>query len=173
MNLERANVMLVDDGVGLDILSQVFYGFGARTLHKCRSLTEAIDVATVHPIDLIVTEALVGGEDGYAFVRAIRAGKAGDANRFVPVMVLSAHTATSRVASSRDCGANFFVAKPITPQVIMDRLLWVAREKRQYLEADSYIGPDRRFQTDDLPEGVAGRRRGDYPPMHGAESVNL
>lgn len=161
VNLERAVILLVDDILGLEILGQIFYGFGARNLHRSRSIAEAMEVIADRVLDLIIVEAQFGDADAYAMVRTLRAGACGDANRFTPVIVLSAHTASAKVTSARDCGANFFVAKPVSPQVIMDRLLWVAREKRQYLEADGYAGPDRRFRAEPLAEGVRGRRRGD------------
>ena len=161
VNLERAVILLLDDGLGLEILAQIFYGFGARAVHRCRTAADARDIASSHALDLIVTEAMFDDQDGYAFIRSLRESACGEANRFTPVMVLSAHTAASRVGAARDCGANFFIAKPVSPQVIMDRLLWVARDKRQYLQADSYIGPDRRFHDHGVPAGTAGRRRGD------------
>lgn len=170
VNLERAVILLVDDALGLEILGQIFYGFGAKTVHRCRTTEDAAQVAAAHAIDLIVTEALFEDQDGYAFIRGLRQSAYGEANRFTPVIVLSAHTASSRVGAGRDCGANFFIAKPVSPQVIMDRLLWVARDKRQYLEADSYVGPDRRFHADGVPSGVPGRRRGDVQPTLAPES---
>jgi hypothetical protein len=62
------------------------------------------------------------------------------------------------------------VAKPISPRIIMERLIWVARENRQFLQTDSYAGPDRRFHDEGLPEGVPGRRREDrLPDTNGLE----
>jgi len=161
INLERASILLVDTPLGVDVLSHVFYGFGARNLYRCRSAAEAMEVVAAHQLDLIITEALLPDADAYEFVRAVRQSDEYESNRFVPVMLLSAHTAASKVVMSRDCGANFFVAKPISPRVMMDRLLWVSREKRQYLQTDTYAGPDRRFHDEPLPEGVQGRRRND------------
>ncbi len=161
INLERAAILLIDNPIGVDILSHIFYGFGARTLHRCRTVEEAMKVAENYQLDLIVAEALLGDQDGYDFVHAIRWRTEYENNRFTPVIVLSAHTAASKVAKARDCGANFFVAKPVSPRVIMDRLLWVAREKRQFLQADAYAGPDRRFHDEDPPLGAPRRRRED------------
>jgi len=161
INLERATILLVDNAIGGDILSHIFYGFGVRTLHRCQTITEALRIAEAHQLDLIVTEALLGDEDGYDFVQALRQRPNYESNRFTPVIVLSAHTGRSKVAKARDCGANFFVAKPVSPKIIMDRLLWVAREKRQFLETEGYAGPDRRFHDQGPPEGVEGRRRED------------
>jgi CheY-like chemotaxis protein len=163
INLERASVLLIDNSLGLEILSHIFHGFGTRALHRCSSVGEALEVVATTALDLIVTEALLVDRDGYDFVQAVRQLGEQDPNRFTPIIVLSAHTAASKVGKARDCGANFFVAKPISPQVIMDRLIWVAKENRQFLQTDTYSGPDRRFQEGGPPQGVQGRRRSDPP----------
>jgi DNA-binding response OmpR family regulator len=90
-----------------------------------------------------------------------------EANRYVPVILVSGHTPPSQVFKARDSGANFTVAKPITPKVLLERILWAAREERQFIECDSYLGPDRRFRNEGPPIGVEGRRRDDLPPELG------
>ena len=116
------------------------------------------------PVDLIVTETIIENEDVYDFVRNLRLRPDNELNRFTPVILLSAHTRVGKITEARDCGANFFVAKPLSPKVMMDRVLWVANAKRQYLETDTYAGPDRRFRESPPPPHTAGRRRTDPKP---------
>ncbi len=165
VNLEKASILLMDTSWGVELLSRIFQGFGARRLYRCRTPDEAASILTKMPVDLIVTEAMIEEHNIYEFVRSIRQRTDIEPNRFVPVIVLSAHTPTEQVAEARDCGANFLVAKPLSPRVVMDRVLWVANGKRKYLETDTYAGPDRRFRDEPPPAGVAGRRKGD-PKFH-------
>jgi len=160
INFDRAVVLIVDNSLGLDILSNIFLGFGVRNLHRARSVAEAMKAVQTYPIDLIVMENLMPGEDVHEFVRALRRLNAGEA-RFTPVVLLSAHTASSRVQLARDCGANFLISKPLSTRVLIDRIMWVARETRSFLEADTYVGPDRRFHDLGAPDGMAGRRKDD------------
>ena len=160
INLERAVVVVVDNALGLDILSTIFLGFGVRNLHRCRSVAEAHEVAKAYQIDLVVMDNLMGAEDVYDFVQSLRRAE-GDDNRFAPVVLLSAHTGASIVSKARDSGANFLIGKPISAKVLLERILWVAREKRQFLETDNFAGPDRRFHDLGPPDGTVGRRRGD------------
>ena len=113
------------------------------------------------PVDLIVTETLIEDEDIYDFVRNLRLRPNSEPNRFTPVILLSAHTPAGKIVEARDCGANFFVAKPLSPKVMMDRVLWVASAKRQYLETETYAGPDRRFRDEPHISRAMGRRRTD------------
>ena len=160
VNLERAAVLIVDNPLGLDILSSIFLGYGVRNLHRGRTVAEAREVIKTHPIDLIVMESLMAGEDAYEFVQQLRRSDT-EETRFAPVVLLSAHTAVSRVRRGRDCGSNFVIGKPISPKVLLERIVWVAREKRQFLETDTYAGPDRRVRELGPPPGTTGRRKGD------------
>lgn len=161
INLERASVLLIDNAWGVELLARIFLGFGSKHLYRCCSVAEATEIIDQHAIDLIVSDAMLDDTEAYPFIRSLRLRAEKDPNRFVPVILLSAHTASRKVTEARDCGANFFVAKPISPKVIMERIRWVAAAKRKYLETDSYAGPDRRFRDDGPPEGMVGRRRGD------------
>jgi hypothetical protein len=77
-------------------------------------------------------------------------------------MMIQGHTPVDLIQKARDCGANFVVAKPITPRLLLERILWVAQEARPYIELDGYVGPDRRFHNLGPPGGPGtGRRRSD------------
>lgn len=160
INLERAVVLVVDSALGLDILSSIFLGFGVRNLHRAQTLAEAREIVQIHQIDLIVMESLLPDEDVYEFVQALRRAETAE-NRFTPIVLLSAHTAASKVRRARDSGANFLIGKPISAKILLERIMWVAREKRQFLETDTFVGPDRRFHDVGQPEGIPGRRKSD------------
>ncbi|MDP3384434.1 MAG: response regulator, partial [Phenylobacterium sp.] len=94
------------------------------------------------------------------FVRWLRREGPEEA-RFAPVIMLTGHAARSTIESSRDCGANFIVSKPFTPEVLLQRIYWVAKDERSMVRSDSYVGPDRRFRNVGPPLGVKGRRKDD------------
>lgn len=165
INLERASVMVIDSSSpGLAILTQIFNGFGARTIYRCNSAESAREEIVRAEIDLIVTDSdLAGPTDGYGFVSWLRRANLGS-NTFAPVIMVSGHTRRRNVATARDCGANFIIAKPISPAVVLERVLWVAREARQFVRSESYCGPDRRFKNEGPPGGIAPRRYDDPKP---------
>lgn len=156
-NLSRAVVMVVDDdSFSTQLTTQALLAFGVKSRYQCRSAAEAEEILATEAVDLLIVDAEMPDKDGYDFVRELRASGQ-DPNAFVPIIMLSSHTRRSRVAAARDCGANFIVAKPISPIVLLDRILWVARAHRQFLITSKYAGPDRRFKE---PEARAeGERR--------------
>jgi hypothetical protein len=66
------------------------------------------------------------------------------------------------IKSARDAGANMVVTKPMSPSSLYDRLSWIAFNPRNFIDAPTYFGPDRRFKIEGYPTGV-GRRKGDKP----------
>ena len=95
-------------------------------------------------------------------------------NCFAPVLLTAGHTPSNAVARARDCGAHFVMAKPLTPIAVLERILWIAREGRRFVECDTYMGPDRRFKNEGVPAGMVGRRRDDLQGELGqAETPNM
>jgi DNA-binding response OmpR family regulator len=168
INLERINFLLVDDNLqSLDIMGSAISGFGVRNIIKCQSAKDARDVIRKTTLDFVITDAQMPEESGYDLLRWIRR-EASEPNKFVPAIICTGHTRLSHVLQARDCGAHFIVAKPITPKVLLERIFWVARDERAFVECEAYAGPDRRFQRLGPPAGVDGRRKDDLTGKIGA-----
>jgi CheY-like chemotaxis protein len=174
INLERLTVLVIDDNLqALDILAQVVSGFGVRQIIKCENAEMAKQVVSKHPLDLVITDDQMPGVDGYQFVEWLRR-EAGPPNAHIPVIIVTGHSRLAHVKRSRDCGAHFLLAKPITPKVLLDRITWISKDERVFVETATYIGPDRRFKREGPPPGTKGRRADDRPPVVGeATTPNL
>lgn len=170
-NLRNASILLVESGsMGMEILVQIMFGFGAKNLHKCDSADYAKQVVGRIEMDLMIVDAVVGDDDGYDLVRWIR-HQAPEPNRFAPLIMISAHNPASKITRARDCGAHFIIAKPLTPVVLLERILWIAKEQRRIVSTDNYTGPDRRFKFEGPPAGVKGRRKDDLSEYVGTASA--
>lgn len=174
INLERATVLVLDDnGPSLDILSQVVSGFGVKQLFRAESVKEAQTLVGTKTFDLIISDVQMPEVDGIEFINWLRR-EAQETNRYVPVILVTGHTRTTDILRTRDAGANFTVAKPITPKVLLERIFWVAREERAFIECETFVGPDRRFKYEGPPIGMDGRRRDDLPAEVGdAQEANM
>lgn len=158
-NLENAAVMLVDDTpMGMAILVQIVTGLGAKKLFRCDSVEMAMAVAAKHELDLAIVDGMGGGK-GFDFVKWMRT-TCQEPNCYTPVLLTTAHTPASDVVRARDCGGHIIVKKPFAPIVMLERIIWVAKEGRPFLFSENYVGPDRRFRDEGPPQGV-GRRRED------------
>ena len=177
VNLEKAVVLLLSPPTGMELLVRVFHGFGVRHPYRCYDSGKAMEACKEADLDLIVCDGSLPDGEAYDFIANLRRSDL-EPNRYTPVMVIQGHTPADQILKARDCGANFVVAKPITPRLLLERVLWIAGESRPFIELDTYIGPDRRFQNSGPPGGPGtGRRRTDKaeaapkPPVDPKESI--
>ena len=147
-NFTGAVTMVIDDSpFALELTAQALLGFGIKVRHACSSAAEAIGVLRDHPVDLILVDCEMPGMSGYEFVRWLRRSGL-EPNAFAPVIMTAAHVRRSKVSEARDCGANFLITKPFSAGVLLERIVWVARDARPFLEVGDYFGPDRRFRSE-------------------------
>ncbi|HWW27506.1 MAG TPA: response regulator [Caulobacter sp.] len=175
INLEKARALVIDDNhQSLDLLVGVLTSFGLRNIIRKESGREARDELEFRQVDLILTNAQLPEIDGYDLIRWLRR-EADEASRMTPAIIVSAHTRRSQVEKARDCGANFIITKPISPAVMLERILWVARSDRLFIETESYVGPDRRWRNAGPPiEFPDGRRRDDQSiELSDGEGLNM
>ncbi len=168
VNLEQSTVLLIDDNPqALDMLSSVFHGFGVKEQIKCASAVEAVRIIQSRAVDLIVIDCADPAMDSYAFARWLRRETPAPL-RFIPIILLTGHASQSKVQEGRDCGVSFVVTKPLTPAVLLRRILWLAGDEREFVESENYVGPDRRVRNFGPPLGMAGRRKDDLSAHVGA-----
>ena len=161
LKLEGVHFLLVDDNPhALDIMAQVVLGFGVRNMTKVESAAAARQAIARGGIDIVLTDGQMPEENGYQLTRWIR-HEASESMRYVPILIITGHTPQSDVTLGRDLGANFTIAKPLVPRVLLQRLFWLSQEDRQFVLSDTYMGQDRRFKRLGPPSGTDGRREGD------------
>ena len=167
-NLSQSAILLLEHSrAEQDLYCQMLFGFGGKNVQRCATRDEAHKILATNQIDLVIVDAQLGpdDEDGYAFVRELRRSAADAA--FLPVIMVTGHTPGSQVTWARDSGVHFVVRKPVSPSVLLERILWIAQEARPMIDCKGYFGPDRRFQRLGPPNGV-GRRSDDLPIEVGA-----
>ena len=168
VNLEQSTVLLIDDNPqALDMLSSVFHGFGVKEQIKCASAVEGVRIIQNRSVALIVIDGADPAMDSYAFARWLRRETPAPL-RFIPVMLLTGHASQAKVQEGRDCGVSFVVTKPLTPAVLLRRILWLAGDEREFIESENYVGPDRRVRNFGPPLGIPGRRQDDLSAHVGA-----
>jgi DNA-binding response OmpR family regulator len=161
INLAKANILIMENSQhAADMLGQILKGFGVGEVHRCTAVAECDKILKNRTIDLIIADPKLRDGDGLEILQELRHSKT-DPLRYVPIIIASGHSTAAEVKRSRDLGANFFIAKPIAPNVLLQRILWVANDRRPFVEVAKYVGPDRRFKFEGPPPGEDGRRDAD------------
>ncbi|MBY0565077.1 MAG: response regulator [Hyphomonadaceae bacterium] len=174
INLSKASILLLETSQhALETLDQICKGFGVREIHRCLTIAEAETVMRTRDVHLVLIDPAVEADAGHGFIRDLRKSKVEQQAR-IPIVALCGHPTLEEVGCCRDCGANFVVAKPITPGALLQRLQWVAKDQRDFVFTQAYVGPDRRFKFEGPPPATAGRREGDkLLPLGDALEPNL
>jgi CheY-like chemotaxis protein len=161
INLRQSKVLVVDGNPqAIVLMRQILVGFGVRTVFDCPTANDAQRAFHAQVVDLIVVDPLFSDDSGFEFIRWARRQEDA-ANRTVGIIAALGHHTLGNVKAARDAGANLIVAKPLSPEILLQRIAWVAREKRPFIVAANYAGPDRRFRNQGPPPGMDGRRADD------------
>lgn len=174
VNLSTAEVLLAcGDLQGLNIMAEMFAGFGVHSPRRCQTMAECKTVVQERVINLMVVDSALNDAEGYDFISWLRRAEL-DPNSFAPVILVTGHTRPSQVFRGRDAGASFVVAKPAAPAVMMQRIIWLMNDQRKFVSSPGYCGPDRRVKALGPPVGTKGRRHDDLSADVGmAKTPNL
>jgi two-component system, chemotaxis family, chemotaxis protein CheY len=134
-------------------------GFGSNKVLEVRDSASLLRTLAAQKIDILICDAKLPPHGGLTLTRSIRR-KQDNENRTVPILLMTSDGRETTIKTARDVGANMVLAKPISPGSLYDRLAWIALNPRQFVDTQSYFGPDRRFKIEGYPDGT-GRRRGD------------
>jgi DNA-binding response OmpR family regulator len=171
VNLSTAEVLLAcGDPEGLNILAEMFAGFGVHTPRRCLTGAEARTSINERIVNLVVVDSALQDQTGYDFIHWLRRSDVAP-NCYAPVILLTGHTKPSQIFRGRDAGASFVVRKPVAPLVMMQRILWLLNDQRKFVTSSTYCGPDRRVKALGPPVGVKGRRHDDLSAEVGAAST--
>lgn len=174
LNFQSVRILLLEQSPhGLEILSQIFFGFGARDCLKATTVEEAQRIVREKKIDLMFVDINLKGSDGLEFVRWLRRSEI-EVNQATPVVVVSANGSNQTVIAARNAGASFFLVKPLTPESVLGRVMYVMKDNRDFIVAKTYAGPDRRVRFEGVPAGIDPRRSTDLTTELGdAKEPNL
>ena len=78
-----------------------------------------------HSINLILSDINMPNMDGEEFVRQVKADKA---LREIPVLMITTDNSTARVLRLRQLGAQGYICKPFTPEMVKEKVLALMSE---------------------------------------------
>jgi CheY-like chemotaxis protein len=146
----------------------ILRSFGANKVMEVEHSMDLIRILSSQKVDILLLDTQIHPHNWLKLTEMIRRNATNE-NRTVPILLMSGDTSERVVKSARDAGANIIVAKLMSPNILYDRLCWIAFNPRPFVDSPNYFGPDRRFKIEGYPGGV-GRRKGDKIIQVGAEA---
>lgn len=161
VDLNELSILVVEDNAFMrNLIRRMLLGIGVRNVMEARDGSEALDTVGREHIDLILCDWLMDPLDGCDFTRITRSAP-DSPNQAVPIIMVSGYTEGWRVAQARDAGVNEVLAKPLSADRLLGRILHVVENPRPFVDTHNYKGPDRRRRNDPRYMGP-DRRKTEY-----------
>jgi DNA-binding response OmpR family regulator len=138
------------------MMSEFLRDFGARQITLVSKTTGGLGVVGNVDPQLIITEYRGPDFDGVAFVRELRRSRL--SQKTVPVILSTAEATVESIKGARDAGAHEFLRKPYAIKDLFRRVENVMLKPRDWIEAQMYVGPDRRRFNSEAYAGTRKRR---------------
>ena len=148
-NLENLSVLYLEKCENLRLtMKTMLRELGIKNILEPVDISEAPDMVVQKVPDLIITD-WAPDFDALKFVDQVR-GEIQSDSRFTPIIINSAYSRSAYIKIARDHGISDYLVKPSSPIDIYKRICALIASSRQFVECDTYFGPDRRFQESDF-----------------------
>jgi two-component system response regulator RegX3 len=151
----KGNVLIIEDVKELSELIALYLQKEGLEVKAVESAEKGLEILGVWKCDLIILDLNLPGMDGYEFLRVWRRGNA------TPVMIVSARDSDEDLISGFAGGADEFVTKPFSPQVLAARVRALLARIRHVREEKEDEGSVFRFGPFALNFDACLLKRGD------------
>lgn len=143
----KLRVMVIDDSAYmLGLVATILRMFEVSHVETSRNATEGLRMLLRYDPDLILVNFHLDTMDGPEVVKTIRTNPAMASAR-APIILFSAFGELEFVQQARDAGANDYLIKPFSPRTLMEHMVAVLRNPKEFVAALDYTGPDRRLAS--------------------------
>ena len=109
-------ILVVEDTeLNIDLITQLLED--DYSLLFARDGVQGVEMALQKNPDLILMDISLPVIDGYEATRRIR-----EANKFIPIIGLSAHAMNGHEKTAREAGCNDYLTKPIDDELLLNKL---------------------------------------------------
>ncbi|HOZ28187.1 MAG TPA: response regulator [Hyphomonadaceae bacterium] len=156
------------------LIGEILRSLNVTNISSARSEEMAANFLIERPTDMILVSWEEGDAfDGLGFVRKMRKHE-DDRIRRLPVVLITAGLTRQMVINGRDAGVDEFLAKPISPMAMRQRLEMVVETPRPFIDCNVFLGPCRRRKNPADYYGAkrrAGERVAERPAMIDQDEV--
>ena len=146
--LETLCVLLADDNPNMrEIVSVLLQNVGIKKILTARDGTHALERMKDLEPDIAIIDFKMDPMDGIEFTRIVRTSQR-IRNPYLPILMMTGHSAMARICEARDAGVTECIAKPVNARVLLERVSAVITHPRPFVRVTGYFGPDRRRRDD-------------------------
>lgn len=139
----RLKILVVEDSSEMRrLVVALLESMGIGEIVEAYDGRSGLAAFTAHAPDLVITDGAMAPMNGYEMTRRIRnACDPSDAKPAVPILMISGHLGQATVDQARIDGVTDYLAKPLTAELLYDRVLAALTEEHTILTKEGYVGP--------------------------------
>ncbi len=117
MSAAGQRVLIVDDASLVRLYYREILERAGFQSDEALNGVEALEKLLLCPADLLIVDINMPKMDGLTFLRTLRAGELAIAS--IPVLMISTEAGASDILAARTAGANFYLVKPVQPEILI------------------------------------------------------
>lgn len=160
-DLSSVNVLVVEKSDAMRaLLRQLLKELNLGKTTIIPSGNDALEQFNRETPDLVLVDWVTSDISGLDVVRKIRTGEDSQ-NQYAAIIMMSGLSSYDSIIRARDSGIHEFLAKPLSPKSLYEKVCRVIEHPRNFVRCEGYFGPDRRRSNRPLKQGVEDRRKSD------------
>ena len=114
----RKRVLVIDDASLVRLYYRDALERAGYEVDEALNGLEALEKVLVEPADLLIVDVNMPQMDGFTFLKVLRRQALRVSS--IPALVTSTEAGPQDVAAARTAGANFYLVKPVTQEVLVE-----------------------------------------------------
>lgn len=141
ISLSEISFLVIDDSTYMrSVIRTVLQGLGAGVVHEAKDGALGLECVLDHRPDIVICDWVMAPVNGEDFMQFLRSDK-DPAIATTPVIMLTSFSKRAYVMKAVRLGANEFLAKPISPMLLYQRIERIVTETRPFVRVPGYFGP--------------------------------
>ncbi len=117
MNSTSQRILIIEDASLVRRYYRDIIGRAGFEIEEALNGLEALEKLLIRPADLLIVDINMPKMDGLTFLRTLRGQALPIAS--IPALMISTEAASADMAAARAAGANFYLVKPVQPEILL------------------------------------------------------
>ncbi len=117
MSSNAQRILIIEDASLVRRYYRDIIGSAGFEIDEALNGLEALEKLMIRPVDLLIVDINMPKMDGLTFLKTLRIQAAPIAS--IPALMISTEAAAADIAAARAAGANFYLVKPVQPDILL------------------------------------------------------
>jgi two-component system chemotaxis response regulator CheY len=117
LNSTSQRILIIEDASLVRRYYRDIIGRAGFEIEEALNGLEALEKLLIRPADLLIVDINMPKMDGLTFLRTLRGQALPIAS--IPALMISTEAASADMAAARAAGANFYLVKPVQPEILL------------------------------------------------------